>query len=171
MNFVGRWLANRAVFASALVLAAVAITSCAPRFNFSPVLSTSALADVGPPTQLEFVTEPSTSAGSGAALSLQPVLEIADENGNTVSSSTASVVLAAYTNSTCTTPAPGTLSASKSASSGVASFSGVAYSGPAGSTIYIGASSSGLTSACSLAISISAGAPAKLVFTTEPADP
>ena len=131
-------------------------------------------APASPPTQLAFQTQPSSTAGAGVTFSSQPVIEIEDAKGNIVTSATNTVTLAAYTNSTCTTPASGTFTITNNglaASSGVASFAGVNYgvtlTGPS-TTIYIGASSSGLTSACSNAITITPGNPSKLIFSTEP---
>ena len=84
--------------------------------------------------------------------------------------SSAAVTLAAYTDSACTVAATGALSVSvnpQSAISGVASFSGVAYAGLGGS-IYLKASAMGVTSACSSAISVTAGTATQLVFSTLP---
>ncbi len=125
----------------------------------------------GTPTHLVYAMEPSSTAGSGVALTSQPVLDIEDAYGNVVTSASNSVTLAAYTNNTCSSAAGGTFGATTnplSASSGVGTFAGVNYTGASGTTIHIGASSSGLTSTCSTAISITPGNPAKLLFATEP---
>ncbi len=125
---------------------------------------------VAPPVQLAFSAEPSSSAGAGVTFSVQPTVEIEDSNGNLVTSATNTVTLAAFSDSSCTTPAAGTFTVSNNnlaASLGVASFTGVNYGGTT-TTIYIGASSSGLKSACSNAVTITPGNPAKLIFSTEP---
>ncbi len=124
----------------------------------------------GNPAKLGFSTEPSTTAGAGINLAAQPVVSVEDGYGNVIPSATNSISLASYTDSACTSAASGTLGATAnpvSASSGNASFSGVNYGGTT-ATIYIGASTSGLTSACSTGVAITAGTPTKLIFSTEP---
>ena len=127
----------------------------------------------GPPVQLKFSIEPSISAGAGIAFTTEPVINIEDANGNVVTSATNTVTLTAYTDAACTVAAVGTFAATinpLAASSGTVVFAGVNYGGVT-TTIYVGASSSGLTSACSSAVTIMPGNPAKLIFSIEPADP
>ncbi len=143
-------------------------TACTP--SISQVAASSSANKFGPPAQLAFNTEPSASAGAGIVFGTQPVVQIEDASGNVVTTANSTVTLAAYTNAACTTPAPGTFTVSNnslSATSGVATFAGVNYGGTT-TTIYIGASSAGLTSACSNAITITPGSPKKLVFSTQP---
>ena len=153
-----------------LFCAAIFSLTTACTLSIHTPFAANANAPASPPTQLAFQTQPSSSAGAGVTFSSQPVIEIEDAKGNIVTSATNTVTLAAYTNSTCTTPASGTFTITNNglaASSGVASFAGVNYgvtlTGPS-TTIYIGASSSGLTSACSNAITITPGNPSKLIF-------
>lgn len=107
-----------------------------------------------PATQLAFSTQPSLNVFSGNNFATQPVIQLVDAYGNADTSGTNSITLAAYTDSACSNPASGTLAATTNplaAASGSAAFSGVNYTGNAG-TIYIGGSSSGLTPACSSAV-------------------
>jgi alpha-tubulin suppressor-like RCC1 family protein len=130
----------------------------------------SAITIGGTATKLAFSTEPSASENSGTALGTQPVIQIQDSSGTLVTTTSNAITLAAFTDVGCTTPASGTFAATTNplnASSGTATFGGVTYTGVDG-TIYIGATASGLTSACSSAIVISAGSASKLIFTTEP---
>jgi alpha-tubulin suppressor-like RCC1 family protein len=125
----------------------------------------------GAATQLAFSTEPSSTESSGVALATQPVVQVEDSSGTLVSSATNAITLAAFTNVGCTTPATGTFSVTTNplnATSGAASFAGVTYTGTSGTTLYIQASASGLTSACSSVVTIGAGTASKLVFSTEP---
>ncbi|MDB5037239.1 MAG: hypothetical protein JWQ35_767 [Bacteriovoracaceae bacterium] len=130
----------------------------------------------GIPTQIIFLTQPSSAALVGAVLAVQPSVLIEDALGNKVNSS-ALVSLIPYSNASCTIRASGSLTGSNSitgigvilpsslrisdpsstAVNGVASFSGISYSNA--STIYLGASSSGLVSACSNAITVSTVTP------------
>ncbi|MDR3606704.1 MAG: Ig-like domain-containing protein [Oligoflexia bacterium] len=118
---------------------------------------------VGPAAQLAFTTQPGGGAG-GATWSTQPVVAVEDAGGNTVTGSSASIALAIGTN-----PSSGTLSgtATLSASSGAASFSGLSIN-TAGTGYTLTATSSGLTSATSSAFNITVGSAAKLAFTTQP---
>ena len=120
--------------------------------------------------QTAFSTQPSTTETSGSVLSTQPVVEVEDSGGNLISSASNSITLKVFSNSSCTTAATGTLSATAnpvSASSGSATFAGVTYTGPVG-TIYLGATSNGLVTGCSKAIAVSAGSAYQLAFSTEP---
>lgn len=113
---------------------------------------------VGVPTQLVFTTQPSASSVAGEAFAQQPVVEIRDAAGNTVTTSSASVSLAL-------TSGTGTLSgiATVAASSGAAAFSGLSIN-TAGTGKVLTASSSGLSSATSLAFTVTALAPTGLSF-------
>jgi hypothetical protein len=112
--------------------------------------------------QLIFKTEPASTGTAGVALTQQPVVEITTSAGVLVSSS-ATVTLSLYADSNCSTtplatnPA-GTASVtggSVAASNGLATFTNLAVT-DAVSTLYLQASSSGLTSACSSMLNISA---------------
>ncbi len=115
-------------------------------------------------TQVVFTTAPGGGTG-GLAWAAQPVLTVQDAFGNTVTNSTASVVLAIGTN-----PGPGTLggTATRSAVGGVATFSGLSID-KVGTGYTLTAASTGLTGATSAAFNITLGPAAKIVFTTQPA--
>jgi|GEM_PF-6696341 len=119
-------------------------------------------------THLAFLTQP-LSGITGEAFSVPITVQILNEEDEVVESA-AAISIAAYTSADCTTlSTAGSLSAtSANAVAGIASFSGVNFSGQA--TIYLQASSSGLTSACSQAIAIApANVAVKLAFKTNPA--
>jgi alpha-tubulin suppressor-like RCC1 family protein len=121
-------------------------------------------------TQLAFTTQPSVSGTAAANLAVQPVAAVEDTYGNIVITANNSVTLGAFTNSGCTTaatPAIGVTTNPMTPTSGMIAFSGVNY-GKA-TTIYIGATASGLTTACAASSTIiSAGGATQLAFTTEP---
>ena len=111
-------------------------------------------------SKLIFSTQPGgTSAGSN--LSPQPIVWVEDANGNTVTNSSAMVTLAVGTG-------PGALSgvAVATASSGIATFSGL-FLKQAGSYT-LTATSSALTVATSSALNITPSAASKLIFSTQP---
>jgi hypothetical protein len=100
---------------------------------------------------LVFSVQP-TSGVVNADLATQPILQFRYSSGSVVNR-TDTVTLTAYSDSTCQTLALGTLnSASRAATAGTATFTGVDYS--IAETIYLQASSGTLTSACSNAIVI-----------------
>ncbi len=117
----------------------------------------------GPATQLIFTSQPGGGT-AGATWAQQPIITIQDAFGNTITSSTASIILAIGTN-----PGTGTLSgtATLAASNGVATFSTLSVD-KSGAGYTLTASSSGLTGATSSGFSITAGAATKLAFTTQP---
>ncbi len=117
----------------------------------------------GAAAKLVFTTQPGGGT-AGSAWSQQPIITIQDTSGNTVTSSTASVVLGIGTN-----PSAGFLSgtATLAASNGVATFSTLSVD-KSGTGYTLTASSSGLTGATSSGFSITAGAATKLAFTTQP---
>jgi len=119
----------------------------------------------GAAAQLAITTEPSSSAQSGAPFAQQPVLQLQDANGNPVSQSGVTVTAVVASG-------PGGTLANASATttgSGAASFSGLTLSGTVGSyTLRFDAS--GLNSATSSAIALSAGAAATLGFTVQPSN-
>jgi hypothetical protein len=130
---------------------------------FACGISAIAEASVGSPSYLEFVTGPS-SGTDGVVLPVQPVVYILDSGDDFVPTATNTVTLTAYSNSACTQSATGTFSGSPVAAvNGVAEFSGVTFTGGP-STIYLGASSPGLSPACSGPIAIVQGSPTSLKF-------
>ncbi|MGQ0508588.1 MAG: kelch repeat-containing protein [Myxococcaceae bacterium] len=117
----------------------------------------------GPATLLAIQIQPS-SATAGAALSPAVQVAIRDASGNTVTSSSATILIAIGSN-----PGGSLLSGttSVSASSGVATFSTLSLN-RAGTGYSLVASSAGLTSATSSNFNINAGAASRLAFTVQP---
>src|SRR5580698_817198 len=119
----------------------------------------------GTAAQLVFTTQPGGGA-NGAAWSAQPKVSVEDASGNVVTTNTSAVTLAIASQPgsgaslSCTTN-PVT------ASAGVASFAGCKITGKAGSYT-LKATDGSLTSATSPSFSVTAGAAAQLVFTTQP---
>jgi N-acetylneuraminic acid mutarotase len=121
-----------------------------------PSVQTTVTFTAAPTTQLVFATPPSTTANSNQIFANQPVVTARDSSDTTISGFTGFIQLGAYADSSCNTPASGTLSATSnpvSATAGMASFAGVKYIGAG--TIYLKASSSGVTAACFGPITIS----------------
>ena len=138
-------------------------TLTAASSGLSPV-SVSVTITVGSAAKLAFTTSPTTSTG-GTAFGTQPVVAVQDAGGNTVTGSTASVVLS------ITTPAGATLTCTanpKAAVSGVATFAGCKID-KAG-TYTLSANSVTLTFATSASVTITVGSAAKLAFTTSPSN-
>ncbi len=127
--------------------------------------STSFVITAAAPSQLVFSQQP-TSTSAGQAITPAITVSIEDAFGNVVTSSSASVALALGTNAggTGTVLTGGTAVA---AVNGVATFPAVSIN-KVGTGYTLVASSAGLTSATSSAFNITAGAAAKLVFTTQP---
>ena len=127
-------------------------------------VSTTITVGAGAASQLAIVTEPSATAKSGAALTVQPVVKLEDAGGNAVVGN-ASTVTATVT-SAAGTVTNGT--ATVSATTGLATFTGLALNelvGPYTLTFSDGA----FTSAVSTPIAVSAGVATQLVVTTQPA--
>ncbi|MHB8875916.1 MAG: PKD domain-containing protein [Myxococcaceae bacterium] len=127
--------------------------------------ATSAPFDIAPgaAARLVFAIAPSSTT-AGAAISPAPSVTVQDALGNTVTSSTASITMAIDTN-----PSLGVLSGTLTvaAVAGVASFSTLSID-KAGTGYTLVASSGALAAATSPAFEILVGAPAKLVFITQP---
>jgi hypothetical protein len=107
--------------------------------------------------------QPSSSATAGIAFATQPQVTVQDAYGNTALSYAGSITAAQTSGgnlNATTTPQ------TASASSGIASFSGL-YATNAG-TITLTFTGSGLSSATSTAINMSAGPVSKLAFTSSP---
>ena len=126
--------------------------------------ATIATVNAGPAAKLAFTTQPGGGTG-GTAWTTQPIVTVEDANGNTVTGSSASIMLAIGTN-----PGGGTLTCTtnpQSASSGVDTFAGCNIN-KAGTGYTLTATSSGLTSATSSTFNITVGSAAQLAFTTQP---
>ena len=126
------------------------------------------LGDDRPPaggaTQLLISTEPSASAQNGVALAQQPAVQLQDAGGNPVSQANVTI-----TATIATSPGGGLLTnpTALTNASGLATFSGLAITGTAGSyTLRFGSGS--LTPDTSTAIVLSAGSATQLVIGTQP---
>jgi len=120
----------------------------------------------GDPAALAFTTQPLGGAG-GASLDVQPVVAVVDAVGNPVPGNTSEITLA-ITASTGTPGANLTCTTNPvSASNGFATFSGCGIDS-AGEGYTLTASATGLTSAVSDAIDITAGSAAGITFSTQP---
>jgi hypothetical protein len=119
----------------------------------------------GPAYQLAFTVQPPGTAAAGSPLSPAVQVTIQDKQGNTVTTSTASVTVVLGG------PSGGTLygTTSVTATSGVATFRDLSIHKP-GTAYTLTATSGTLASATSSAFNITAGAPAQLVFTVQPSD-
>ena len=118
----------------------------------------------GTATKVVFTTQPGGGTG-GTAWTTQPTVTVEDANGNTVTSSSASIQLAIATN-----PSSGTLTCTtnpQSATSGADTFAGCSIN-KTGTGFTLTATSSGLTSATSGTFNITLGPAAQLAFTVQP---
>jgi hypothetical protein len=121
-----------------------------------------------PATALAIVTQPSATAPSGVAFAVQPSVKLRDASGNDVQ--TAGVAISA---SLASGPAGGTLNgatAVQTTSTGTATFTNLAITGPVGSYT-IRFSGSGLASATSAAIAVTAAPPTQITVSTQPGTP
>ena len=152
---LGATAGNNSVAASALGLTGSPLTGSPVFFN--------ATAQAGSATRLALSTQPSATAQSGVVLAAQPVVQLQDALGNVVAQSGKQVTVS-VTGGGATLA--GNLTVATDAS-GAATFSGLALTGPVGSYT-LTFTASGLTSAVSASIAISAGAAARLVMATQP---
>ena len=120
---------------------------------------------VGPAAKLAFAVNP-TNAVAGASIAPAVQVTVEDALGSTVTTSTASIILAIGAN-----PGGSTLSGTnpKSAVAGVATFSNLALD-RVGTNYTLTAASGGLTGASSINFDITVGAPSKLAFTVQPSN-
>lgn len=121
----------------------------------------------GAANKLVFTAQPVGPYAAGAAINAIPKVTVQDAQGNTLTSSTASITMAIGTN-----PGSGTLSGTKvrTVESGVATFSGLSIN-KVGTGYTLQATSPGLTSAVSNAFNVIADtSTAHLVFSTQPGD-
>lgn len=148
-----------AVFAQVRILKTSVIRLRASSGTLTSACSNAMTLSAGAPTQLVFSTQPSTTGNADTNLSTQPVVQVLDANANLVSSATDAVTLKGYSDASCSTEVPGSLSVQTNplnAASGVSTFAQVRVLKT--SVIRIGASSGTLTAACSNALTISPGA-------------
>ena len=118
--------------------------------------------NTGTATKVVFTTQPG-NATAGSSIAGPTTATVQDSLGNTVTSSTASITVAIGSNP------GGALSGTttKSASGGVATFNDLSLN-KSGTGYTLAVSAAGLTGATSSAFNITAGAAAKLVFSTQP---
>ncbi len=142
---------------------AVGAQSLSARAGTLPTVTFQATAVPGPPAKLVLVTQPATSAQSGATLSRQPKVGLKDANDNSTAADGVPITVALASG-----PA-GTLSGTLTVVSndGQASFTDLAISGPVGSYT-LRFTSPGLTGVTSAAVALAAGAPTTLTIKTQP---
>jgi hypothetical protein len=104
----------------------------------------------GPPSQLSITTQPSASATAGVVFTQQPVIQLLDADGNTVSQSGVAIT-AAINTATGSGTLGGTTTVTTSGS-GVATFSGLKISKTGSYTLRF--TSPGLTQAVSITITV-----------------
>ncbi len=142
---VGSWRLGTTAGANALTATAGALST-----------TFSATAIAGPAAQLALITTPSASAQSGVPLTQQPTVQLQDQLGNAVAGSGTSITAAVLSGSGTLTNTTATTNAS-----GLATFSGLTITGPAGS-LSLEFMSGSLTHAVSSPITLSSGAPAAI---------
>ena len=152
---LGPTAGNNSVAASALDVSNNPLTGSPVFFN--------ATGQAGAASKLAMSIQPSTSAQSGVVLAVQPVIQLQDALGNPVAQSGKQVTVS-VTGGGATLAGNVTVSTN---ASGTATFSGLALSGPVGSYT-LTFTASGLTSAVSGSILLSAGAAARLIVATQP---
>jgi hypothetical protein len=132
-------------------------SACSAALSFSP----------GSATQLVFTTAPSTVNTAAANLATQPVIEARDGSNNLTSAYTTAMTISAFTDVGCLTAAGGTLNnRTATPGGGIGTFASMNYTGVG--TVYFKATSGGIASSCSSALSFTAGAVTQLAFTTNP---
>ncbi len=130
-----------------------------------PALTSGTIAITGPGAKLVIATPPSTTATSGAALGIQPIVDIADASGAILKGDTSTVTAALVAG-----PAGSSISSNtKVAIQGAANFSGLAINAPVGSYNII-FTDGNLTPATTVAqTAVAVGSAAKLGIATQPA--
>src|SRR3989440_4056763 len=118
--------------------------------------------------QLAFTTPPSSAAQSGAPFAQQPVLQVQDANGNPVSTPGVTVTAAIATGPPGAAASLAAFTAT-SDNNGVATFAGLAISGPTGgyTLTFTAANLAPLTSGT---ITLAAGSAVQLALVTPPSD-
>ena len=138
-------------------------TLMATATNLTAATSSAFNVNPGAASKLVFVQQP-TNVVAGSAIAPAVTVSVEDSLGNLVTSATNSITLGIGTG---TGPLNGT--ATQAAAAGVATFSGLSLN-TAGTGDTLTASATGLTGATSSTFNVTVGAPAKLVFTTEPSN-
>ncbi len=125
--------------------------------GLTSVASSPITVGAGAPAKLTIATQPSTTAASGAALAVQPVVQLTDVGGNNASVAGVPVIASIATGG-------GTLSGAQtltSTAAGVVTFTDLAISGTAGART-LTFTSAGLTASMSNTITLGAGAAATM---------
>lgn len=124
----------------------------------------------GAATRLRFTTEPSANGTVGVALAQQPIVSVVDAHNNVVPSASATITLEPYNNtSTCSSPGYVTTlvvdTNPVATTNGVSAFTGLKYNWIG--NLYLRASATGLTAACSARIALVAGPAITYQFSAE----
>lgn len=140
-------------------------TLTAASSSLTSAISTTITITIGPAAKLGFITSP-TDTTVNTTFGVQPVVAVQDAGGNTITGSSAAITLkitapTGGANLNCT-------SNPKTASSGVASFSGCKISKTGTRTLT--ATSGTLAAGVSASFNITGGTATKLAFTTSPTD-
>jgi hypothetical protein len=156
-----------ATFAGCKIDKSGTYTLTAVSSGLTNAVSNSFTITVGPATKLGFIVTPASTAAN-TSFAAQPQVAIQDAGGNTVTTGSASVLLA------ITPPAGGATLANcavnpRSTSAGVATYSGCRISVAGTYTLTATATASGFTAAVSSSIPIF-GSATQLAFTTNPSD-
>lgn len=134
------------------------LTFSAP--SLTSVVSNVISLTAGAATKLAITTQPSATAATGTVLPTTPIVKIEDASGNVVPNT-------AVVTATITSGGYSVSGGVVTTVSGVATFSALALNAPVGSYT-LTFSASGLASAISTTITVTSGAPYKLVITTQP---
>ena len=153
-----------ATFNAVVIQTAGSYSLSANSAGFTAANSNTFVVSAAAASQLAYGQQPSNAA-AGQAITPAITVQIEDAFGNLVTTSSAQVALAINAN-----PGSSTLSGggAVAAVNGVATFAGVSLD-KVGSGYTLDATSSGLSTATSTTFDISAGTPAQLVYTTQPA--
>ena len=145
-------------------------TGCSLRATdagFTPDTSTTFSVIVGPPASTVFTTQPSAGQNIAAGTTFSVAAQVKDSTGNVIAGD--SVTLAVANN-----PGSSTLAVTTNPlvtnSSGSVTFSGVSLNKAGSGYTFKVTEATGANTATSNAFNIVPGAPAKLVFTTQPTD-
>jgi hypothetical protein len=111
---------------------------------------------VGEAAKVVLTTRPPATTTSGATLLTQPIARITDAAGNTVTSSAAAVTVTASAGYTVGG------SATVTAGAGIVTYTGLSVTGPAGNALLTFASSGLASDTATVAVTVSAGAPASI---------
>jgi hypothetical protein len=168
---VGSTITNntKTVVAGAATFVGMALNAAPGNYNIiftdgtltSATTTAQTAVSIGAAAKLVIVTAPSATVAAGAALAVQPVVDIDDSGGNVITSNT-SVVTAALTTGTGTI-----VHGTATAVAGVATFVGLALNAVVG-PYTLTFTDATLTPAISTTVTVSAGAASQLIIVTQP---